>query len=200
MGAFMSWSEYEKWSFSLTKDVLAHLQFLVCCLVFGFSRRLLEVGSGTGLQSTFLSYFGGEVVSVDLYRQVARMARDVSRYYKGREVAFVVADARFLPFKADSFGLCFSQGLLEHLSDRTIVDIVCEAKRVALDKLLFSVPSANFPEQDFGDERLMFPYQWRVILSQFGARVHYYFFDFQALKCMFVNRRMCRPWHIQIEI
>jgi SAM-dependent methyltransferase len=196
----MSWSEYEKWSFSLTKDVLAHLQFLVYCVILSLRRRALEIGSGTGLQSTFLSFFGVEVVSIDLDPLVSKMALRISKYYKAKKISFVAADARFLPFKPKSFGLSFSQGLLEHLSNKTIFDIVSETKKAVAGKMLFSVPSRNFPEQDFGDERLMYPSEWKTILSPFNAYVHYYFFDFQSIKNSVTTRKLNRPWHIQISI
>ena len=95
----MSWSEYEKWSFSIIKDVLAHLQFLLYCILFGLNKKTLEIGSGTGLQSCFVSYFGIEVISIDRDARVAKMASAVSRYYNGKDVSFVVADARYLPFR-----------------------------------------------------------------------------------------------------
>ena len=115
----MSWSEYEKWSFSIIKDVLAHIQFLLYCIQFGFKKKTLEIGSGTGLQSCFISYFGINVISIDRDRRVAKMASYVSRYYGSKDVSFVVADARFLPFRKGTFGLSFSQGLLEHLDNKT---------------------------------------------------------------------------------
>jgi ubiquinone/menaquinone biosynthesis C-methylase UbiE len=92
----MSWSEYEKWSFSIIKDVLAHLQFLSYCILFGLNKKTLEIGSGTGLQSCFISYFGIEVISIDCDAKVAKMASKVSRYYNSK-MYFVVADARYLP-------------------------------------------------------------------------------------------------------
>jgi SAM-dependent methyltransferase len=196
----MSWSEYEKWSFSLTKDVLAHLQFLIYCIILSLRRRALEIGSGTGLQGTFLSFFGVEVVSIDLDPKVSKMALRISKYYNAKKISFVVADARFLPFKPKSFSLSFSQGMLEHLSNKTIFDIVSEAKRAVAGRLLFSVPSRNFPEQDFGDERLMYPSEWKTIFSPFNATVHYYFFDFHAFKNSFIHKKLNRPWHIQIDI
>jgi SAM-dependent methyltransferase len=196
----MSWSEYEKWSFSIIKDVLAHLQLLVYCILFGLSKKTLEVGSGTGLQSCFISYFGIEVISIDRDWKIARMASRVCKYYNGKDVHFVVADARFLPFKDKIFGLSFSQGLLEHLDNPTILDIVSEVEKAVKGKIFFSIPSANFPEQDFGNERLMYPSEWKAILSQFNAKARYYKFDFQAIKNSLLKGKIARPWHVLIEI
>ncbi len=196
----MSWSEYEKWSFSIIKDVLAHLQFLVYCILFGINKKTLEIGSGTGLQSCFISYFGIEVVSIDLDPRVAKMASIVSRYYSSKDVSFIVADARHLPFRKEAFGLSFSQGLLEHLDNKTILDIVSETKNAVNGKMVFSVPSINFPEQDFGNERLLYPSEWKQILARFNAKAKYYKFDFQSLKNSVLKGKAAKPWHIQIEI
>ena len=196
----MSWSEYEKWSFSIIKDILAHLQFLMYCVLFGLNKKTLEIGSGTGLQSCFISYFGIEVISIDCDAKVAKMASKVSRYYNSKGVNFVVADARYLPFKDKTFGLSFSQGLLEHLNNKTIIEIVSEAKNAVNGKILFSVPSINFPEQSFGNERLMYPGDWKTILLRFNAKSKYYMFDFQSIKNSLITRKFPKPWHIQIEI
>lgn len=196
----MSWSEYEKWSFSIIKDVLAHLQFLLYCILFGLNKKTLEIGSGTGLQSCFISYFGIEVISIDRDSRVAKMASIVSKYYNSKDVSFVVADARYLPFREKTFGLSFSQGLLEHLDNKTIIQIVSQAKYAVNGKIVFSVPSVNFPEQDFGNERLLYPSEWKAILAQFNAQARYYRFDFQSFKNAILKGKIPRPWHIQIEV
>jgi SAM-dependent methyltransferase len=196
----MSWSEYEKWSFNIIKDVLAHLQFLLYCIILGLNKKALEIGSGTGLQSCFISYFGIEVISIDRDAKVARMASKVSRYYNSKDVSFVVADACYLPFRGKTFGLSFSQGLLEHLDNETIVKIVSEAKNAVKGKMLFSVPSNNFPDQDFGNERLLYPREWKAILAKFSVHAGYYWFDFQSFKNSIGKGKIPKPWHVQIDI
>jgi len=196
----MSWSEYEKWSFSLTKDVFSHLQFLLYSAFLGLNNKALEVGTGTGLQSCFISYFGIEVISIDNDAKVIKMASRVSKYYKSKNVNYVVADALHLPFRDKTFAVSFSQGLLEHLDNQTILGIISETKKVVVGRVLFSVPSINFPEQSFGNERLMYPWQWKAILAQFNAKASYYKFDFQSIKNSLLAKKFPKPWHIQIEI
>jgi ubiquinone/menaquinone biosynthesis C-methylase UbiE len=196
----MSWQEYQKWSFSIVKDVLAHLEFLLFCVLFGLKKTALEIGSGTGLQGCFISYFGIKVISIDRDVQITKMASRISKYYNSKDLSFVVADARYLPFRKKAFGLSFSQGLLEHLDNKTIIDIVSEAKRAVNGKILFSVPSINFPEQDFGNERLLYPREWKTILAEFNAKAQYYKFDFQSIKNSILTAKFSRPWHIQIDI
>jgi 2-polyprenyl-3-methyl-5-hydroxy-6-metoxy-1,4-benzoquinol methylase len=164
------------------------------------NQKTLEIGTGTGLQSCFISYFGIEVVSIDRDARVAKMARAVSRYYNGKDVNFVVADARYLPFREKSFGVSFSQGLLEHLDNKTIVEIVSEAEKAVKGKILFSIPSVNFPEQDFGNERLLYPSEWKAILAKFNVHAGYYKFDFQSIKNSLIKGKVARPWHVLIRI
>jgi SAM-dependent methyltransferase len=194
----MAWSEYGKWSLSLVRDFLAHLEYLLMVLLT-FPRTALEIGCGTGLHSYFISYFGIEVVSVDIDRKVVKMASSISRHYKAKNVAFVVADVRNLPFRRRVFTVCFSQGLLEHFNNQAIRDVILEAKRVA-EAILFSVPSINYPTQDFGDERLLTPWQWKALMSEFDAKVKYYRLDLQSIKNSLLSWKIPRPWHILIEI
>jgi SAM-dependent methyltransferase len=196
----MAWGDYEKWSFSIVRDVLAHFEFLLLCVVFSLRRRALEVGSGTGIQSCFVSYFGVEVVSIDLSRKVVKMASTVSRYYGAKNLSFVVADACHLPFRDHVYAACFSQGLLEHLDNETIGCIASEGIRVVTRMLLFSVPSNNFPQRDFGDERLMNPWQWKSVFSRFNAKVGYYKLDFESFKNSILSMKIPKPWHVLIQV
>ena len=91
------WSEYKKWSLSLIRDVLAHIEYLFRVIV-GCRGRALEIGCGTGLHSCFVGYFGVEVISVDVNSKVVGMALRIAHHYEAKNVGFVVADARNLPF------------------------------------------------------------------------------------------------------
>ena len=195
----MTWSEYGKWSLSLARDVLAHLQYLLHIIGLGRSGRALEIGSGTGLHSCFVSYFGVEGVAIDASTQLVKVASINARRHKAKNLSFVVADARSLPFRHKAFNVCFSQGLLEHLDNPTIKNVIAEASRVTA-RIIFSIPATNYPTQDFGNERLLTPSQWRTLLSEFNTRIRYYTLDLQSIKNSLLSRRIPKPWHILIEI
>ena len=128
-------------------------------------RNILEVATGTGSLSIFLSHLGYNVVSVDNNDSVLKIAQHNNANFKGG-VAFNKADAFNLPFDDDSFEVCFSQGFFEHFADGDIRKLLKEQLRVSR-KVLFSVPSFWYPRQDFGDERLMKKEDWLKILSEF---------------------------------
>jgi SAM-dependent methyltransferase len=192
------WASYRKWSLSLARDVLAHLEFLLLSLIT-LPRRALEIGTGTGLHSVFISYFGVQVIAIDQDKKVIKMALTNVHRYKAKDVIFVVADALYLPFRNQVFDLCFSQGLLEHFDDNTIRNIVSETLRAA-QKIMFSVPSVNYPTHDLGNERLLTPYRWSKILTKFDAKARYYVLDLQLIKNSLLHRKVSKPWHILIRI
>ena len=75
--------------------------------VVSSGRNILEVATGTGNLSIFLSQLGYNVVSVDNNDGVLKMAQQNSSNIRG-EVTFKKADAFNLPFDDDSFDICFS--------------------------------------------------------------------------------------------
>ncbi len=130
-------------------------------------KEILEVGSGSGALSIFLSHLGYKIISIDRDEGVLNIAEQNSAYLNGK-VTFQIADAYNLPFNSDNFDLCFSQGFFEHFDDEDISKLLKEQLRVAR-ATVFSVPTFWYPARDFGDERLMKKEEWLEILSQFNV-------------------------------
>lgn len=167
------------------KRNLIHLDLLAAVL-----RRargsVLEVGIGSGAQSAILSRFVGRTVAVDNDERIMHAARpNVERF--GREMLLVSADAFALPFRAGTFGVAVSQGLMEHFDDARIAGLLEEQLRVCRSAV-FSVPSDRYPRQDVGDERLLAPQDWRRIIetgvntTRYSVRARYYRVDVESLK------------------
>ncbi len=163
----MGWEQYYKErSLSLERyinNIWDHKPLLI--EVASGGGNILEVATGTGNLSIFLSHLGYNVVSIDNNDGVLRIAQQNNGNFKGR-VTFKKADAFNLPFDDDSFDVCFSQGFFEHFADDDIRKLLREQLRVSMI-VLFSVPSFGYPRQDFGDERLMKKGDWLRILSEF---------------------------------
>ena len=158
----------------LINDIWEHKSFLVEIIsTVQKSKAILEVGSGSGALSVFLSHLGYKIISIDRDEGVLNIARQNSAYLNGK-VIFQIADAYNLPFNNDSFDLCFSQGFFEHFDDEGIIKLIQEQLRVA-KVIIFSVPTFWYPIQDFGDERLMKKEEWLEILSQFNVEKAVYY-------------------------
>jgi SAM-dependent methyltransferase len=89
--------------------------------------RALEVGAGTGRDTLALVERGARGFVVDYTFEALGLTRAVAER-SGRTINLVCADARRLPFRDDSFGLVFHQGLLEHF--REPEPILSENRRV----------------------------------------------------------------------
>jgi ubiquinone/menaquinone biosynthesis C-methylase UbiE len=93
----------------------------------GSRSRLLEVGSGMGLDSVQLARCGFSVTAVDLTDVAVGLARQYAAY-RGVTIDFLVGNAERLEFADASFDVVYSFGVLHHTPD--IEAAVAEVYRV----------------------------------------------------------------------
>lgn len=129
-------------------------------------KKILEVGSGSGTLSIFLSYFNSRVTSVDSNEKVLELAKKHDKIFNGK-VNFIKQNAFKLGFRSNSFDLVCHQGFLEHFSDEEIIKLLEEQLRVA-PIVVFGVPNNHYGHKDLGDERLLSKKEWEKILSKFN--------------------------------
>ncbi len=165
----MGWEKYYSKAVSTEhyiSDVSNHRPFLFEIIrTQSEHARLLEVGSGSGVHSIFLSQPDYDVISIDNNEGVLAIARENNTALNGRGT-FLKGDAYSLPFLDNSFQVCFSQGFFEHFANHDIAKLLEEQLRVAR-VVIFSVPTLWYPLQEFGDERLMKREDWLEILHGF---------------------------------
>lgn len=77
--------------------------------------RCLDLGSGSGIFSAFLSRCGGDVTSMDLTEAGISLTRETTRHFN-TEVKVVRGDAEQTPFQSETFDFVFSWGVLHHTS------------------------------------------------------------------------------------
>ena len=165
---------------------------------------LLEVGVGSGAQSSVLSRFVRRTVSLDNDLRILSAARPNTRRY-GPSLKLLAADAFTMPFRDTTFGVAISQGLLEHFNDDEIGRLLREQLRVARS-VVFSVPSNNYPRQDVGNERLLSPAHWQELVSgvvsdvDHVVRCRYYRLDLESWKYSLLAKRRLGPFSILVTI
>ena len=100
---------------------------------------ILEVGSGSGIDSAFLSSKGRKVFAIDKSLYACKTTKMTCRFFH-TDVKLLLADTHFLPFKDNVFDLIFSSGVLHYFKDIKIV--INEQKRVLKRKgyIIINVP------------------------------------------------------------
>jgi 2-polyprenyl-3-methyl-5-hydroxy-6-metoxy-1,4-benzoquinol methylase len=93
----------------------------------GSRGRLLEVGSGIGVDSIQLARCGFDVTAVDLTDNAIRVARQFAQR-RGVAIDFRLGNAEGLDFPTESFDAVYSFGVLHHTPD--IEQAVSELRRV----------------------------------------------------------------------
>lgn len=104
-------------------------------------KNILDVGCASGHVSSRIKHAfpNASVVGVDLYKKGIESAK-----VRHRDIDFVHADAKKLPFKDKSFDVILCTETLEHVTDPKLV--LLEIKRVLQDdgSLIVSMDSGNF--------------------------------------------------------
>lgn len=163
-----TWHDFYAGSYDLSAylaNLARHSRFIESILA-GQPKRLLEVGTGSGTMSVFLSSFGYDVTSIDNDEGVLSVACKTSEAFRG-SARYELADAFNLPYENGEFDVAFSQGLMEHFSDEEIVRLLGEQLRVAR-VTVFSVPNNYYGQGgEFGDERFLTKERWEQIVASF---------------------------------
>ena len=135
--------------------------------------KILEIGIGTATMSIYLSKRYFEVVGLDLDPLIVAKAIETNNKLGGH-AKFVAMDAFDLSkfFKENAFDIAFSQGTLEHFDNEKLKQIL-EAQLPIAKCVILSVPSVNWQQEDFGDERRMTVEEWKKLLNDFELKIEH---------------------------
>jgi 2-polyprenyl-3-methyl-5-hydroxy-6-metoxy-1,4-benzoquinol methylase len=142
-------------------------------------KKILEIGCGSGITTTFLGQLGFRVMGIDSDQDMLEIARHIATQQKSPAI-FIVEDISTLKTIHDHFGVIFSNGVMEHFSDENIVAIVNLHLSLS-DYVIISIPSDHFSNNQkiYGDERFMDKNKWQSILSKTkGSIVEEFSFNF----------------------
>jgi ubiquinone/menaquinone biosynthesis C-methylase UbiE len=92
----------------------AHLELLHLIPLKG--QLILDAGCGPGTYGMILAQEGNEVIGSDISAESVKAAKDRA-HNKGVNFSSVVADSEKLPFKGNSFDVCFCGWTLHHFPD-----------------------------------------------------------------------------------
>lgn len=108
----------------------------------GEGRVLLDVGSNWGRWALAAARAGYRVVAIDPSLEATLAGTRVARQLE-LPVAYVVGDARHLPFRTDAFDVCFSYSVLQHLDKGVVRETLAEIRRVVRRNGAVRIQMAN---------------------------------------------------------
>lgn len=163
-----AWSEYYKPEYT-REEIKRHLSnfrfFLAKCEEHFGGRRILEIGTGSGIVAAHFVKRGYEVAGLDYDPGVIEIGKRVSRSMETTP-SFAVGDMFHPPFRPASFDACYHQGLMEHFDPPEIVRALTAQLQIAR-KVIFAVPTSRWHGGVRGDERIWPGSRWNSLLADF---------------------------------
>ena len=131
---------------------------------------ILEIGCGTSAMSIWLNKKGFNNVCIDSNNKMLKIAKDLNNR-SFSNVKYKKCDLEKLAFKDNTFDTIFSQGVLEHLDNYKIPQIINEGLRVG-KTYIFAIPTI-FDISDClrGDENLISYFSWKQIISKSNGKI-----------------------------
>lgn len=171
MPARKSWPEYLKHENLFSNAI--RLRYFIWTMQHYIPQgsRLLEVGFGSGATAALLADMGYRVTAVDINEElVENLNHRYSDWVSQGRLEVRRADMLALPWQHCEFDAAYHQGVLEHFSDKHIIQALQEQARVA-KWVIFDVPNHRLRTKHFGDERLLSPNHWRRLIYQSGLEI-----------------------------
>lgn len=130
--------EKENWP-----DYQAHFQVTLKSMGNVKNRKILNVGSGTGLADAYLAQKGAKVTLLDISKKSIEFSK---KYFKSRKLKanFIIGNAFKMPFKDGEFDIVWNSGVIEHFDDNDKTLMILEMwKRVKHGgKLIIQAPNS----------------------------------------------------------
>lgn len=125
-------------------DYLAHFQTVEEVLGDVRGKKIVDVGSGTGITSGYLASRKAKVHLVDISQTALDFA---AKYFKQRKLSVVIhkMDAFKMTFPANSFDVAWNGGVIEHFNDEDKIKMLRAMWKIVRPggKLLITVPNAR---------------------------------------------------------
>jgi 2-polyprenyl-3-methyl-5-hydroxy-6-metoxy-1,4-benzoquinol methylase len=123
-------------------DYQAHFQTTLKSMGQVKNKKILNVGSGTGLADAYLAQNGAKVTLLDISEKSIKFSKKYFKH-KGLKADFVIGDAFKMPFASEEFDIVWNSGVIEHFSDHEKIIMVSEMwKRVKRGgKLIIHAPN-----------------------------------------------------------
>jgi ribosomal protein L11 methyltransferase (prmA) len=137
------------------------------------NKKIIEAGSGTGILSTYLASLGFDSVAIDIDKDILNLSKKIAKEYGAKnKPKFMIDSILKLNYKNKEFDVSFSNGVLEHFSDKEIIETIKKQLKIA-NTVVVGIPTKYFDDNEamYGDERFLKLKFWREIISQADGKI-----------------------------
>lgn len=137
------------------------------------NNKIIEAGSGTGTLSTYLASIGFDALAIDMDKDILDLSKKIAKEYGAKnKPKFKIDSILNLKYKKNEFDVSFSNGVLEHFSDKEIIQTLKKQMRIARI-VIVGIPTKYFDDDEamYGDERFLKIKYWRAIISKAGGEI-----------------------------
>lgn len=157
-------------------------KFIEKVIQYSQNKKVIEMGCGTGLMAGYLQKLGLDVTALDLSQKVLDYAYEIAKQSNIiKPCKYEQGDILNLKYKAYTFDVSYSNGVLEHFNDDEVVTILKQQMKIS-KYVIFGVPSTyfNMNEKMLGNERSLTLREWSKLVEKAGGYIieqtsfHYY--------------------------
>ena len=137
------------------------------------NNKIIEAGSGTGILSTYLASIGFDSLAIDIDKDILNLSKKIAKEYNAKnKPIFKIDSILSLEYKKNEFDVSFSNGVLEHFSDKEILQTLKKQMRIA-KTVIVGIPTKYFDDDEamYGDERFLKIKYWREIIAKAGGEI-----------------------------
>ena len=137
------------------------------------NNKIIEAGSGTGILSTYLASIGFDSLAIDIDKDILNLSKKIAKKYGAKnKPAFKIDSILSLEYKKNEFDVSFSNGVLEHFSDKEIIQTLKKQMKIA-KIVIVGIPTKYFDDDEamYGDERFLKIKYWREIIVKAGGEI-----------------------------
>ena len=137
------------------------------------NKKIIEAGCGTGILSTYLASQGFESTAIDIDKDILNLSKKISKEYGSKTTPkFMIDSILELKYKKNEFDVSFSNGVLEHFSDKDIIKTLKKQMNIA-STVIVGIPTKYFDDDEamYGDERFLKIKYWRKMIEKSGGKI-----------------------------
>ncbi len=168
------------------------------------NKKIIEAGSGTGVLSTYLASIGFNSLAIDIDKDILKLSKNIANQYGAKnKPKFKIDSILDLKYNKEEFDVSFSNGVLEHFTDKEIITTLKKQMEIA-KVVIVGIPTKYFDDVEamYGDERFLEIRFWREIITKSGGKIieekscHY----LTKIKILFNFKKYFRPFPYRIFV